>query len=59
MWTGTESVRVMCIRFPLDGEHRFKLPRLLDISNRLSCGHQHIAKIWNVGKWWINEIALS
>jgi hypothetical protein len=28
------------------------------MSNRLSCGHQHVAKIWNVGKWWINGFTL-
>jgi hypothetical protein len=41
-WTGTRSVCVMCIRFPVQGVHQFKSPRLSDMSNRLSCGSQHI-----------------
>jgi hypothetical protein len=41
-WTGVGSVRVVCIRFPLQGVHRFELPRLSDMSNHLSCGSHHI-----------------
>jgi hypothetical protein len=44
-WTSTRSVCVMCIMFPLQDVHWFKSPWLSDMSNRLSCGHQHIAKI--------------
>jgi hypothetical protein len=35
MWTGARSVHGMCTRFPLQGVHRFKLPQLSDMSNRL------------------------
>jgi hypothetical protein len=31
-WIGARSVRVMCIRFPLQGVHRFESPRLSDMS---------------------------
>jgi hypothetical protein len=34
-WTSTSSVRVVCIRFPLQGVYRFESPRLSDMSNRL------------------------
>jgi hypothetical protein len=44
-WTNVESVRVVCIRFPLQGVHRFESPRLSDMSNRLSSSRQHVAKI--------------
>jgi hypothetical protein len=46
--TGGRSVHVVCIRFLLQDEHRFKLIRLSDMSNHLSCGHQHIANYWYV-----------
>jgi hypothetical protein len=39
-----ERVRVLYIRFLLQDVHRFKLLRLSDMSNHLSCGRQHIAK---------------
>jgi hypothetical protein len=32
----------MLIRFPLQGVHRFESPRLLNMSNHLSCGCQHV-----------------
>jgi hypothetical protein len=35
MWTGVESVRVVCIRFSLQGVHRFESLRLSNMSNRL------------------------
>jgi hypothetical protein len=34
-WTGVGSVRVVLVGFPLQYVHRFKSPRLLDMSNRL------------------------
>jgi hypothetical protein len=37
-----KSVRVVCIRFSLQGVHQFKLPRLSDMSNHLACGSQHV-----------------
>jgi hypothetical protein len=49
MWTSAGSVRVMCIRFVLQGVNQFESPRLLDMSNSLSCGSQHlvISRIMN------------
>jgi hypothetical protein len=38
----TSGVCGVLIKFPLHGVHRFKLPRLLDMSNRLSCDHKHV-----------------
>jgi hypothetical protein len=41
---------VACVSgFPLQGVHRFESPRLSDMSNRLSCGRQHIVNCWNDG----------
>jgi hypothetical protein len=34
-WTGAESVRVVCIRFSLQGVHRLEFTRLSDMSNCL------------------------
>jgi hypothetical protein len=42
MRTDVESVRIMCIRFSLQGVCRFELPRLSDISNRLSYGSHQV-----------------
>jgi hypothetical protein len=41
-WIGARRVHVGCIRFPLQVVHRFESPRLSDMSNFLSCGHQHL-----------------
>jgi hypothetical protein len=41
-WTGASIVCVVYTRFPLSGVHWFKLPQLVDMSNRLSCGLQHV-----------------
>jgi hypothetical protein len=30
-WTGTKNIRIMCIRFSLQGVHRFESPRLSDL----------------------------
>jgi hypothetical protein len=39
----TWKAYVSCVSsFPLQGVHRFESPRLSDMSNRLSCSHQHI-----------------
>jgi hypothetical protein len=41
------EVYVSCVSdFPLQGVHRFKLPRLSDISNRLSCGCHQVVIYW-------------
>jgi hypothetical protein len=42
-------IRVVCIRFLLQDIHQFESPLLLDMSNHLSCGHQHIV---NLLEWW-------
>jgi hypothetical protein len=41
-WTSTGSVHVVCIKFSLQGVHRFKSPRLSGMTNHLSCGRQHV-----------------
>jgi hypothetical protein len=41
-WTGVKSVRVVCIRFLLQDIHQFESLRLSNMSNHLSCIHQHI-----------------
>jgi hypothetical protein len=35
------------IRFLLHGVHRFESPQLSDMSNRLSCGNQHVVNLMN------------
>jgi hypothetical protein len=37
-----QKAYVLCIKFPLQGVHRFESSRLSDMSNRLACGRQHI-----------------
>jgi hypothetical protein len=38
----------MCIRFSLQGVHRFELSRLSNMSNLLSCGSHHVDNLMEV-----------
>jgi hypothetical protein len=51
-----ERVRVVYIRFLFQDVHRFKSLPLLDMSNRLSCGHQHVV---NLLEWCNNGSRLT
>jgi hypothetical protein len=57
-WTGVEGVCVMCIRFALQGVHRFESPRLSGMSNCFSCDCHQVVNCWNDGFVGIINFAL-